>query len=1228
MMKIAVYTNILRVHILVRRVAGTMAEPAVCIVDTDGADDWNERYVPADLHLFLWMGTGLDNDFLKKASRFLQKRKVPHLIVVDHAEHDKVSTGFSDEQIQRVWSYFRYDGEANMRNLFLWIGREFGGLSCVPGDPVPLAWNGIYHPEWAGDPEDIEGYFKARCMSDRPTVGVLFYRSEWITGDFSYHTALIRAIEKEGMNAIAVFSNSYRDERVESPSLMDAVRKYFCKDGRPIVDAIISTMKFSLKVGGLRIDDLYALGVPILEAYTVLAAKEEWERSAAGLNPMEVSISIAMPEFDGVIHAVPIAAKERDETGEVLYTPLVERMQRMARKARKWATLRRKSNAEKKVAIVFHNYPPTNSNIGSAAGLDSPESVLALLSAMREVGYEIDVIPESSKAFMRLLTAHVTNDRRFLSAEQARAADGQLEAEAYRAFFKELPEKVRAKLLEDWGDAPGDVFRCGDRLLVPGTLNGNLFITVQPPRGFGEDPGKLLHSPDSSPTHHYIGFYHWVRDIWKADAVIHVGTHGSLEWLPGKGTGLSNTCYPDVSIGDLPDIYPYWITIVGEGIQAKRRGAACLISHLSPPMQLAGGFDALEELEQALDEYVHFRQTQPDNIEAAQEIVREKAIDCHFDGEIDEGDSFDAYADALHNYVTDIKNMQIRTGLHVLGRAPKGEGLLDFLCALMRMEHGGKKSLIRLMAEQAGYDYEELLCHSEKITADGMTYGRKLDNIEGQMRSLIARLGEDGFTSDAVNRAMESASIAKAPTEQREAIADALREIVTDMVPRLQRTEGEIGETLRALGGMYIEPGAAGAPTTNGVDVLPTGRNFYGLDPRCMPTPAAWEYGKQLGNALIEQYIADEGRYPEAVGIVFWAGSNMRSHGQCIAELFYLMGVRPIWQRPSQRVIGVEVISIEELRRPRIDVTARISGLFRDAVPNAIRWIDEAVRIVRDLDEEDDVNYVRKHVLADTDWLETQGEERASAWERASMRIFGDPEGAYGAGIGDLLESKAWETLDDIAAVYTRFSGTAYGGDGLAHGYDPILFRRRMTEIDVTVKNEDTRETHMFSSDDYNAYHGGMIATVRAMTGKTPRSYAGDSSDRQRIVVRSVAEEAARLFRGEAMNPKFIEGMMEHGYKGAADLANYLAHSYQWDATSGVMQDWMYEGYARKYVLDTAMQAWMEDVNPWALHRMAEILLEAEQRGLWNAAEDTLEELRTVYLSIEGDLEERAEGIV
>ncbi len=1229
-MKIVVYTNIQRVFALICRVQEQCATlPALMIASymADGMDSWQKMQKEADLYLFFWMGTGLDNPFLQQASRNLQKSHKRHLILVDNAEQDKISYDFSTEEITIAWQYFRYDGEENMKNLLFFLAAKIGLLTKAE-PPRKLPWHGIYHPSWQGDCQDVASYRAAHFQKGRETVGIIFYRSEWIAGDFTYQDALIYALEAQGLNVVAVFSNSYQDERVKSPTLFSAMKRYFCHDGKTLVDVIISTMKFSIKAGGTRIEDLYALGVPILEAYTVLASKEEWERSPAGLDPMEVSFSVSMPEFDGVIHGLPIAAKVLDETGTSIYAPLVERIERLSRKAKKWAKLRHKKNAEKKIAIVFHNYPATNANIGSAVGLDSPESVRRLLLKMHEAGYRVNFIPESSKAFMEILTAHATNDRRFMSSEQAKSATGQLSAAQYKLFFKELTPKIKEHLKNDWGEAPGEVFNYDGTLLVPGTLNGNIFITVQPPRGFGEDPGKLLHSPDAAPTHHYIGFYHWLRDLWQADAVIHVGTHGSLEWLPGKSTALSEECYPDISLGDLPDIYPYWITIVGEGIQAKRRGAACLISHLSPPMQLAGGFGELEELEQALDEYVHFRAAQPDNLAPIKDIVREKAALCHFEESIAEDEDFDAYVASLHNYVTDIKNMQIRTGLHILGQVPKKKKLLDFVLSLIRIEHGGKPSLLRLIAQEEGYDYDELLAHSQCMTVDAMTYGRKLDEIEKVMNLLLVRLGAGGYKLETIEKVLATKPFISYSKAGRKALWASLQEVIEQIVPRLWRTKDEIEGTLRALCGGYIEPSPAGAPTTNGIEVLPTGRNFYGLDPRSLPTPAAWKYGKELGDALIEQYISDEGRYPEAVGIVFWAGSNMRSHGQCIAELFYLMGVRPVWRRPSNRVMKLEIIPLAELKRPRIDVTARISGLFRDAVPNAVRLVDEAVRLAAAQEESAEENFVRKHILSDTAWLEAQGEERDMAWERASCRIFGDPPGAYGAGVGDLLESKAWQTIDDLAAVYTRFSATAYGANGMARSYDPELFKRRMKEIDVTVKNEDTRETHMFTSDDYNAYHGGMIATVRALTGKAPRSYSGDASDRQRIVVRTVAAEAERLFRGEAMNPKFINGMKEHGYKGASDLADYLAHSYQWDATSSVMKDWMYEGYARKYVLDAAMQEWLQDVNPWALHRMAETLLEAAQRGLWNISEKTKEELQELFLSIEGDLEERADKVI
>ena len=1235
-MKIALFTNISRSYCLHRRNMERLMQEAPRIEGrgwlfesgTEWSAEWAARFDEADVILILWMGTGLDTPFLRQAVRRMERRGSRYLILVENPGTDKVSAGFSPEQIRRTWQYFRYDGADNLYNCVLWLGKEFGGTPYVPEEPKLLPWHGIWHPEWTEMErcQDAEGYLAAHYLPGRPTVGVMFYRTEWLMGDFSYQTALIRALEAQGLNAIAIFTNTFHSEDLDSPTLMDAVNRYFFRGKTRLVDVIINTMKFSLKAAGTSIEEWMRLDVPLLEAYTVLGERAEWEASPAGLNPMEVSIAVSLPEFDGVIHSVPIAARVKDDVGDVTWQLMKERMVRLAAKAKKWALLGKKPNQEKKIAIVFHNYPPTNSNIGSAAGLDSPESVRRLLEKMRDVGYTVETIPEDSKAFMKLLTDNATNDRRFISAAQIKDAYGHLTAEQYARFFTKLPEKVRTQLTADWGDAPGDVFNYEGELLIPGTLNGNVFITVQPPRGFGEDPGKILHDPAAAPTHHYIGFYHWLRDIWQADAVVHIGTHGSLEWLPGKGTALSASCYPDISLGDLPDVYPYWMTIVGEGIQAKRRGAACLISHLSPPMQFSGSYEELQELEQALDEYVHFRQTQPENLDTVKEIVREKAAACNFGDDITEGDDFDDYVGRLHNYVTDIKNMQIRTGLHIMGQPPEGDGLSEYVEALVRLDNGDVPSLVQLLATEAGYSYDELLADSSRLTPEGLTYGMKLDALGEEGHRLITFLAARDYDPAAVREALAQPEAASLSETGRQRLGEVLAYICETIVPNLRRTTEELTNTLRALAGGYIEPSPAGAPSSGGADLLPTGRNFYGVDPRLLPTPAAWELGKRLGDEVVSQYIADEGRYPEACGIVLWAGANMRSHGQCVAEFLYLMGVRPVWQRPSQRVVGLEVIPLEELKRPRIDVTGRISGLFRDSMPNAIHWLDEAVKIVSALEEADEDNYVRKHVKADAAWLEGEGQTAETAWQKASYRIFGDPPGAYGAGVGALLESKAWETIDDIAAVYTRWSGTAYGGDALPGDYEPEIFRRRMGALDVTIKNEDNRETNMFSSDDYNAYHGGMIATVRSISGKAPHSYSGDSTDRKRVKVRTVQEEAKRVFRGECMNPKFIEGMKRHGYKGALDLANTLAHSYQWDATSKVMEDWMYEKYAEKYALDPAMQEWMKDVNPWALQRMAAILLEAEKRELWQAQPETKEALTRLYMEMEGELEERAEG--
>ncbi|HWR38614.1 MAG TPA: cobaltochelatase subunit CobN [Patescibacteria group bacterium] len=1191
--------------------------------------EWQQTFGSSDIVIFTWMGSGLDTAFLKKAAEYLRKQKITHIMLISDPSAGDLSHNVSDEQREPLQKYLSYGGMDNFCQFWRYLARTYCGDEITVSEPEPLLWQGIYHPLAPQAFTNLAEYRTAFCYPDRSTIGLLFYRDEWVWGDLAYQAALVEEIERQGMNALAVFCQYVGNPDLGTPGLRETVDAYFTANGQPVVDVVLNTFKFSMiSMKAIDQETLNQLGVPILQAYTLYQSRTEWQQSIEGMTALEMAVSIAMPEFDGAIHGVPVAGREYQKDGDAIYLPIEERIRVMVQKAGKWAKLRKKNNAEKKIGIIFHNYPPTNSNIGSAAGLDSPESIRLLLAKMQQSGYAVDNIPADSQSFMEELIRHATNDRRYLTDAQIAAADGQLTDEQYRSWFESTAPATQAQLARDWGEAPGDVFHYDGKILVPGMLNGNVFITVQPPRGFGEDPAKIYHSPDCAPTHHYLGYYHWLRDIWQADAVVHVGTHGSLEWLPGKGVGLSRECYPDLAIGDLPNIYPYWITVLGEGVQAKRRGAACLISYLTPPMSHAGTYDELEELEKLLDEYCHFKQNQPDKLEPVMALIREKAAEANLLEDVPEDPEqpFANFVGRLHNVITDIKNMQIRTGLHTLGCPPAGDALIEYLLALTKVDNGDIPSLIQTIAGVYGYDYYQLLEQSAQMLPDGSkTLGALADDVRERCREILVRLAEDDFDPVQADSVLQLPWAMNQDNALKERLRLALVYVCRAIAPSLQKTTQEISNLLLALDGGYVEPGPGGAPTSGGADILPTGRNFYSIDPRTLPTPVAWEIGKTMADDVIERYIAEEGRYPESVGIVLWATSNMRSHGQCIAQFLYLMGVKPVWQKGSMRVVDLEVISLEELKRPRVDVTGRISGLFRDSMPMAASWMDKAVELVLQLAEPSEQNFVKKHVTADSKLLEEEGIDSVTAWEQASWRLFGDPPGTYGAGVGAVLEAKNWETIDDLSDVYVRWGAHAYSGKGKG-AYMPELFRRRMGSLDVTIQNLDNREISMLNSDDYNAYHGGMIAAVRSIKGEAPRSYCGDSSDRKKIMMRSVEEEVKRLFRGEAINPKFIEGMKKHGYKGAADLSNYVAHSYQWDATSDVMEDWMYEKYAEKYALDADMREWMKDVNPWALQRIAETLLEAAQRGLWNANENTKRELEQLYLSIEGELEERGDG--
>jgi len=720
--------------------------------------------------------------------------------------------------------------------------------------------------------------------------------------------------------------------------------------------------------------------------------------------------------------------------------------------------------------------------------------------------------------------------------------------------------------------------------------------------------------------HHYYGYYRWIRDVFKANVIMHIGTHGSLEWLPGKSVGLSKSCFPDITISDLPNIYPYVITNPGEGTPAKRRSYCCIIEHLVPLMHNADAYEEIAKLEVLLKDYYHAKTSDRGKLKIMQKQIWENVIQAKLDHDLELTEEFafsdfDAFLEKLHAYLNELADAQIRDGLHVLGEPPTDSRLEEFLVALTRLSNGAVPSLRQSLAEMKGYDYEDLIANRGKLNPDGKTNGDIIKELNTLSFELVKKFHSEGFKEQSVDAITKVVLGGNDPNVKR-----CLVYIASFLAPALAATTNELTYTLSACEGSYVPPGPSGSLTRGMADILPTGRNFYSVDPRAVPSSAAWQVGVALGDALLERYLKEEGKYPENIGIVIWATDAMKTKGDDIAEIFYLMGVKPVWEETSGRVTGVEVIPLETLKRPRIDVTIRMSGLFRDAFPNVVNLIDEAVELVATLKEHPEKNYIAKHVETEVRERVTQGVDVERAREEACYRIFGDRPGAYGCGVSDAIDSKNWKDQKDLSSIYVTWGCYAYGRKNYGISV-PEQFKLRLSKINLTVKNQDSREYDILDGDDWYEAHGGMITAVKTFKGKAPRSYCGDSSDPKRVKIRSTAEETKYVFRSRLLNPKWIQSLKRHGYNGASDLSRTVDFVFGWDVTVEVVEDWMYEDLAGKYVLDTEMQEWLKEVNPYALQHMVERLLEAIERGMWQATEEMKKELQKIYLDIEGLLE-------
>ena len=1152
----------------------------------------------------------------------------------------KLST-VDDAVYRKVSQYLDYGGRKNFYSLILYLANYFIGSNYEFSEPARPIWEGIYHPDFDHVPT-LKEYLQSKCVAGRPTVGLWFYQSLWQAGNTLFIDRLIEEIERQGANVIPVFLHAAKDVERGTKGAEWVVENLFMKDGRPIIDVLISTLMFSLSIKPWEGSDtgegqevarseewfIKRLNVPVLKAIVTYNTLAEWNESLQGCSPMDISMGIAMPEFDGMMITVPVAARERTDidplTGArvIRFEPLPERTNKIVRLSLNWAKLRHIPNSQKKVAIIFHNYPPRDDRIGTAFGLDSPVSVLNIMKAMDDAGYTIERMPENGQALIEDVKSRLTLDRRWRSPEELakRAIDSVTEGD-YKDWFEQLPVAVQEKMTSAWGEAPGKLFVHKKNLIIPGVINGNIFIGLQPSRGFLEDPAAIYHSPDHPIPHHYYAYYRWIRDVFRADLVMHIGKHGSLEWLPGKSVGLSDSCFPDIAISDLPNIYPYIINNPGEGTQAKRRSYCCIIDHLVPVMHNADAYDEMAELEVMLADYYQAASEDQSKLPTQKKMIWEKVCEAKLDHdlEIEEEEAFsdfDKFLEKLHEYLHEMADTQIRDGLHILGEPPEGSRLDEFLVALTRLANGQVPSLRQSLAEAMGYDYDYLLDNRGKIVSGSKTCGQVIDDLNSLALRLVSGLHEQGFAVGTIPELVEEILGKRNPK-----IEKVLDYIATTLAPNIDATVDELSAILCASDGGFVSPGPSGAPTRGMADILPTGRNFYSVDPQAIPSQAAWKVGVAQADALLERYLEDEGCYPESLGMVIWGSPTMRTKGDDIAEVLCLMGVRPVWEERSGRVTGIELIPIEELQRPRIDVMLRISGFFRDAFPNIVHLVDRAVELVAEQKEPPEQNFLAKHVSADISEKTAAGIDGEQAKTLACYRIFGCRPGAYGAGVSDAIDSKNWKDEKDLAEIYVKWGGYAYGRKNFGATV-PDEFRRRLSRLDLTVKNEDTREYDMLDGDDFYSYHGGMIAAVKALKGELPRSYCGDSSDPDRVKTRSTVEETKHIFRARILNPKWIESMKRHGYKGAGDISRMVDIAFGWDATAEVLEDWMYEELANKYALDKDMQEWLKKVNPHALQNIAERLLEAVERGMWQATEEMKEELRDVYLDIEGWIED------
>ncbi len=1090
-------------------------------------------------------------------------------------------------ECERIRQYLAFGGTENAKALFQFCTHILN-QGPSPDAAKPLASVGFYH--------------------QRPDAkfAVIFYRSVIEGGQ----TAPIDALIKSLGNCCAIFVASLKDKGSAG----------FIRGNLKSPSVIINATSFA--VGDAESDPLAAFDCPVLQVTLAGNTEEDWQASTRGLRPTDLAMSVVLPELDGRIYTRAISFKadqmwhEKTQCRVVTYQPVPDRVAFVAALAKNWAELRETPNPQKHVAIILANYPDKDGRIANGVGYDTPASTIEILRAFKGEGYAVGEFPKSGNELIQFLSSsrRKSGPRPSIGSEfdspgpDFRRDDGHLELSEYGKHFNSLHESIRTQITAQWGAPESDPSVHNSAFHLAINLYGKIAVAIQPSRGYGIDPKTTYHDPALVPPHGYLAFYFWLRHHFKAHAIIHNGKHGNLEWLPGKATALSETCYPEITLGPVPQLYPFIVNDPGEGTQAKRRASAVIIDHLTPPLTRAESYGPLKDLEALVDEYYLAAGLDQRRVATLRHQIFDLTHRTNLDKDAGLNGTDDSDLQKLDGFLCDLKESQIRNGLHILGKSPTGQQEADLLVALTRVPRGlgegGDASLIRVLSNDFGFaPFDPLTCKFEEVW-------------KGERPDVLAALSDDPWRTngDTVERLELYASNLLKGNSFAPSTQAVLSKIASTIRPALAACgPNEIAALLKGLSGRRVSPAPSGAPTRGRLDVLPTGKNFYSVDNRAVPTPTAWTLGQKSADELLKRHFQDHGQHLKTVGLSAWGTANMRTGGDDIAQALALIGARPVWDTSSWRVTGYEIVPLAKLARPRVDVTLRISGFFRDAFPVQIELLDKAMRAVAALDEPEEDNPLAAKTRHETQTLIASGIAAEHATTMAGHRIFGAKPGAYGAGLQALIDEKIWDTKADLAAAYVIWGAYAYGAK--AQGVnDEATFKRRLAAIEAVIHNQDNREHDLLDSDDYYQFEGGMAAAVETHSGSKPFAYHNDHSRPERPMIRTLEEEISKVMRSRVVNPKWIAGVKRHGYKGAFEIAATVDYMFAFAATTGAVKTHHFDLAYEAYIADLETRAFITDNNPAALKEIAARLEEAIARNLWqprlNSAYDILKDLQ------------------